>query len=208
MRVEMPFTTRMLIKFGNFIGKNGSWAVPLILIFFLSIMYIMFVNGKTKVIGQRMILHTPGFKRVIFEAELARFGYLLGTLLGAGLPILDSMEALKESSTYLDYRRLYAHLQYNVEMGFTFEEGFNSFKDSEFLIPASVQQIITTGEKTGNMALALKNVGIVYEKKIENTTKNLSTILEPVMLLVIFSFVMFLALAVIQPVYGLLSGVK
>jgi len=208
MGVKLPFTTRMLISVGEFVGKHGAIVIPLVLVVFATVMYLVFLHPKTRVIGQRLIMHAPGFKRVVLEAELARFGYLLGSLLGAGLPVLDSMDALEGSSSYLDYRNLYRHLRDGVEVGFTFEEGFATYKGSEKLIPASVQQIITTGERSGNMAKALSNVGRVYESKIANTTKNLSTVLEPMMLLIIFGGVMFIALAVIQPVYGLLSGVK
>jgi type IV pilus assembly protein PilC len=208
LRVQMPLTTRILIYLGAFIGKYGTVAVPSFLATFFGTIYIIFFYHGTRILGQRLIMHTPGFKRVILESELARFGYLLGTLLEAGLPILDCLEALKESSIYVDYQRLYAHLQTNIELGFSFEQAFATYKHSEALIPASVQQMMITGEQTGNLAKALTNVGLVYEKKIENTTKNLSTLIEPMILLVIFAGVMFLALAIIQPIYGLLSGIK
>jgi len=206
MGVELPFATRMLIAIGKFISKNGAVVIPLFLLGFLSMMYFLFLYPKTKFIGQRIIMRLPGFHQIVFESEMARFGYLLGTLFGAGLPILASLEALKESSTYQDYRNLYAHLEHGIEEGYTFEEGFATFKNSEILIPPSVQQIITTGEKSGNLSKALQNIGTVYETKIEITSKNLSTLLEPIMLVVIFGGVMVLALSVLQPVYGLLSG--
>lgn len=206
LNVALPWTTRMLIVFGKYIDKNGAVAIPLFLIGFFLLLYFLFFYSKTKVIGQRIIMFLPGFHRIVFESEMARFGYLLGTLFGAGLPVLVSLEALKESSTYHDYRDLYAHIQFKVEEGFTFEEAFASYRGSEKLIPPAVQQMIVTGEKSGNLAKALQNIGTVYEVKIDITSKNLATLLEPVMLVVIFVGVMLLALSVIQPVYGLLSG--
>ncbi len=206
MNVALPFTTRALIAFGKFITKYGALVIPGFLLFFFTLLYFCFIYPKTRFIGQRFIMHLPGFRQVVFESEMARFGYLLGTLFGAGLPILDSLTALKESSSYQDYRNLYGHLKDGVEEGFTFEHGFETYRNSDHLIPPSVQQVITTGEKSGNLAEALKNVGVVYEAKIEITSNNLSALLEPVLLVVIFVGVMGLALSVIQPVYGLLGG--
>ncbi len=206
LNVTLPWTTKALIAIGKYIGKNGTTAIPLFLIGFFALIYFLFFYSKTKVIGQRIIMFLPGFHRVVFESEMARFGYLLGTLFGASLPVLVSLEALKESSTYHDYRDLYTHLQSKVEEGFSFEEGFASYRGSEKLIPPAVQQMIITGEKSGNLAKALQNIGTVYETKIDITSKNLATLLEPVMLVVIFVGVMLLALSVIQPVYGLLAG--
>ncbi len=206
MNVALPFTTRALIAFGKFIGKYGAIVVPSFLLVFLTMIYFLFIYPKSRFIGQRFIMHLPGFRQIVFESEMARFGYLLGTLFGAGLPILDSLTALKESSSYQDYQDLYAHLKDGVEEGFTFEHGFGTYPKSDHLMPPAVQQIITTGEKSGNLAEALKNIGTVYEAKIDITSNNLSALLEPVLLVVIFVGVMGLALSVIQPVYGLLGG--
>jgi len=73
--------------------------------------------------------------------------------------------------------------------------------------PPLVIEMIEVGEETGKLALLLKRVAEFYEEEVSNTTKNLSAIIEPVLMLVIGTLVGFFAISVIQPIYGLLGNV-
>ena len=69
------------------------------------------------------------------EAELGKFGFLLGTLLGAGLSVIQCFESLSKSTSTLRYKKLYVHLLLNLSDGFSFKQSFNTYPKIDLLIP-------------------------------------------------------------------------
>ncbi len=161
---------------------------------------------KTKNIGKYILFSLPGVNRLIKEVELARFGYLLGTLLDAGLPVTHALNSLASTTEYPEYRTLYELLRLSVEDGNSFQKSFVSFRRIDSFIPATVQQIIVAGEQSGTLSKALLNIGQSYETKSDITTKNLTVILEPILLVIVWLGVVSVALAVILPIYSLIGG--
>lgn len=137
--------------------------------------------------------------------ELGRFGYLLGTLLDAGIPISEALRSLIGTSFFPQYRKLYEHLAQNVRDGYSFEASFASSPKSQILFPSSVRQLIATGERSGNLSATFLKISQMYEAKSEATTKNLAVILEPVLLVIVWLGVVGVALAVILPIYSLIG---
>ncbi|HLD81814.1 MAG TPA: type II secretion system F family protein, partial [Patescibacteria group bacterium] len=75
-------------------------------------------------------------------------------------------------------------------------------------IPISIQHLIAAGEQSGNLSQTLKHTGQQYEEKIELTTKNLTVLLEPLLLVIVWLGVVAVALAVILPIYSLIGGLN
>ena len=88
-------------------------------------------------------------------------------------------------------------------MGNTIKESFDSYPKVTKLIPKPIQNIITTGEKSGMLTDTLIKIGEAYEKKVETSIKDISTIIEPVLLIVIGCAVAIIALATLLPIYNL-----
>lgn len=206
LKIKLPLITKILIAFGNFMGQYGAIVVPSFLFFLFLLFYFLFIFSRTKFIGQKMLLFFPGIRILIREVELARMGYVLGILLDAGVPVVKSINALASSSAIYDYKKLYNFIGEKVEEGNSFQKSFSLYKKSSKLITGSVIQIISAGEKSGKLPESLIRVGQIYEEKTENTTKNLATILEPILLVIVWLGVVFVALAVILPIYSLVGG--
>ncbi len=100
------------------------------------------------------------------------------------------------------------HLHDSIKEGNSFKKSFAVYKNSERLIPHFIQQIIAAGEFSGNLSNALLKIGKVYDEKTENNAKNLTVILEPIMLIVISLGVLGVAIAVILPIYSLVGGMN
>lgn len=208
MDIPLPLITRLLIDFGTFLGKSGAVFVPSFLIAFILLIYFIFVNNKTKFIGQSLIFIIPGFKKLIQEGEIARFGYLFGTLLHAGLPVEEALKSIAGAADFFRYRNLYSFLKVSTEEGNSFQKSLNAYPHSRQLIPYSIQQMISAGEQSGNLPDTLIKIGQIYEEKVELTTKNLTVILEPVLLVVVWLGVVGVALAIILPIYSLIGGIN
>ena len=153
-------------------------------------------------------MQLPFLRGIIQEIELARTGFILGTLIEAGLPVVDAIDSLVGITNFDIYRKFYSHLKGEIEDGKSFGEVFRNYPKIEKIIPSPVQQMIITGEKSGRLSDTLIRVGENYESKIETTTKNLSILLEPILLIIVWVGVMFVALAVILPIYSLIGGLN
>lgn len=204
--VKLPVTTKLLLSFGEFLGKNGTVVVPIFLAVLFTIFYFVFFFPKTKFIGQKITFHIPGISVLTQQIELSRFGFILGTLLSAGMPLVNALASLEEISNFRDYKRFYLFLSHNIEEGNSFQKCFAAYKGSNRLIPFPVQQMIVASEQSGNLKKTLAAIGENFEEKTDISTKNLSVALEPILLFIIWAVVVFVALSVIMPIYSLIGG--
>ncbi len=207
LHVKLPLITKIFISIGAFLGAYGSFVVPIFIIFSVAVFYFLFYYSKTRMYGQYLLFSIPGVKNLIEELEISRLGYLLGTLINAGLPLLQAIGSLGESTLSPFYTRFYDFLYDKIDNGNSFEESFDAYKKIRQIMPLSIQQIIVTGEKSGNLSVALLKIGKVYEEKTEFTSKNLSVALEPVLLVIVWLGVMLVAIAVILPIYSLVGNI-
>ena len=208
LKIDLPLITKVLIAFGKFIGQHGAVAVPSFILTLAFIFFFVFIFSRTKFIGQFLLFSFPGIKKLIQETELARMGYIMGTLLGSGLPIKEATKSLIETSGFYKYKKFYKYLREKIEEGNTFQQVFNTYKKTRKIIPNTVQQMIIIGEKSGQLPETFLIIGGNFEEKIDDTTKNLSVILEPVLLVIVWLGVVAVALAVILPIYSLIGGLN
>ena len=208
LKLALPLITKVLLAFGLFLSKHGLIAVPLGAIVISLIAYIVFFNAKTKFIGEAIIFSIPGIKTLLIEVEVARFGYLLGTLLDAGLPVTKAIDSLAGASEVIRYKKFYLALRESIDAGNSFQKSFALYKDADKLVPQPIQQLIFSGEQSGNLNKTLIKVGQVLEAKSDTTTKNLTIIMEPILLVIVWAGVVSVAFAVILPIYSLVGGLN
>lgn len=208
LNLKIPPITKALIDFGMFLDRDGIVAIPLFFSSAILLFYLVFFYHRTKIIGEFFLFHCPGIKRLMKEAAIAQFGFLLGTLLSAGLSPLDSLDSLGKSTPTIRYKRLYKYLLGNLADGFSFKQSFKTYPHMDRLMPTSIQQIVVSGEQSGILPETLLKLGESYERRIDATTKDLSVMLEPIMLIIVWVGVVGLALAVILPIYDLIGGIK
>jgi len=208
LKIKLPLITKILIGTGTFLGHYGGYVVPAGIVVMAMLVFFIFLFSKTKFIGQFILFSLPGIKGLIKEVEVARFGYLLGTLLEAGLPITHALDSLASATEITQYRKLYLHLRDSVQDGNSVQKSFVAFKRSNYLVPAPIQQLLFAGEQSGSLAETLLKIGQTFEAKADTTTKNLTVILEPILLVIVWLGVVVVALAVILPIYSLIGGLK
>lgn len=208
LKLALPLITKVLLAFGLFLSKYGLIAVPVGIIVISIIVYFVFVNKKTKFMGEIVIFSIPGIKTLLMEVEVARFGYLLGTLLEAGLPVTKAIDSLAAASEVIRYKKFYLALRESIDAGNSFEKSFGLYEDIESLIPLPIQQLIISGEQSGNLNKTLIKVGKALEAKSDTTTKNLTIIMEPILLVIVWAGVVSVAFAVILPIYSLVGGLN
>ena len=206
LNADLPFISKIFIGFGVFLKTNGLWAVPLGFVVVGVTGYILFGAPKTKVIGLRMLFHIPGVSKLLYEIEIARFGYLAGTLLEAGLSVTQALELMSKATTAPQYRLFYQYLGRSFEDGYGFRASLPKYHHVNKLLPPAVQQMVIAGERSGALPEALRNIGEIYEEKSDTSTRNLEAIMEPVLLIIVWVGVFGVAVAVILPIYSLVGG--
>jgi len=207
MNMELPVITKILIDMGNFLNANLMMVllVAAIIVFVLIIFFsIPFTRRKLR----DSLFYVPRIKDLLRQIEVARFGFIFGTLLEAGLPIDESLRSLEQSTDSAKYKKMYLALSEYVSDGNSIEKSLGKIKKSDDLIPNQIQQMVFAGERSGMLSEVLLKIDAIYEDKIDTSTKNLATVLEPIMLVIVWFGVLFIALAVIMPIYGLIGGLN
>lgn len=206
LNAKLPFVTLMIIWVADFMKNHGAVAVPLGGVGVL-LLYIMCRYTRLRGPTQQFIFKIPGIGTMAKAATIARFGVILGSLLRAGVPLVESIRSMAEVTDTVYYRRMYFRLADEIEVGQSFASAFERIKESKKLIPASVQQLIMTGEKSGRIADMLMRIADIYEKKAEDAAQKLPVVLEPMLLIFIGGLVGTIAFAIIVPIYSIVGSV-
>lgn len=206
LRTPIPLITQIFLNFGVFLQKSGAVVMPLIILGAIVTAYILFGFSKTKHLGRSLLIHLPGIGNLLRETEVARFGYLLGTLLDAGLSITRACQLLARATNSPIYNHFYKYLFNAFEEGYNFATSFSRYRGANKIIPPAVQQLIMAGERSGALPDTLKSIGSIYEENAALSTKNLQSVLEPILLVIIATGVLSVAVAVVLPIYSLVGG--
>ena len=204
--IDLPLISQIMISAGLALKASGHWLIPACIVAIWLLIYILFIQAKTKRVGQFLLLHTPFISRVMIEVELVRFGYVLGTLLNAGLGITQAMRLLQSATGLYRYKKMYQDITAQIEAGYSIGDSLTNNKIARKSLPPTVRQIIITGESSGTLPQTLLDIGRVYEDKADTSTKNLEVALEPLLLIIVWLGVLGVAVAVIVPIYSLVGG--
>ncbi len=206
INVTLPLITRLLLVAGRFLADNGSSVILTAITAAAVLLFIIIIFPGFRRLGQRALFFAPGIGRLIREIELSRFGYLLSALLQAGVPIAQAIESLVKVSELPQYRSLFEFMRQGIEDGDSLQQIFASYKKARRLIPVSIQQLLVAGEQSGLLREALLKIGETFEAKADASAKNLTVVLEPALLVIVWLGVVAMALAVILPIYSLIGG--
>lgn len=208
LNIELPLITQILVGFGAFLATWGIVVIPLTIIGLITLVIMLVFYDPVRQAGLTMLFSVPGFHELMADVEMARFGYILGSLLSVGIPFTDSLDQLVITTTFGNYRRFYAHVRDRVVEGKPFGKSIAGYSRSEDYIPAPIQQLIMSAEESGQLAPTLIHIGEISEAKTESSTKNITTLLEPVLLVIVWLGVLWVAVAVILPLYSLIGGIN
>ncbi len=208
LNVPLPLITVIFISIGSWLDKFGGIIIPVSFILLLVVIYVFFYAPDTKFIGQGLLLRLPVIGQLLAEIELARFGYILGSLLESGLPIVAAITALTATTKLAPYKKLFSFLITAVSDGNSLAQSFQAYRGLRKLMPTPIQALIATGEQSGSLATTLLQLGKRFAAKTDTTSKNFAAVLEPILLVIIWLGVVTLALAVILPINYLIGQIQ
>ncbi len=207
LQIEVGLMTKILIVVGTLFGRYGLiFAAGVVVTVILSSVAVK-KSATARAISEAILFRIPGVKKLLFETEIARFGFVLGTLLDAGLPVVTALQSLAASMSTRRYARFAGEMRDRVDEGDSFGKILLDQKYRK-LLPGTICQIVVSAEKSGNLSSSLLKVGVNYEDKADITARNLETLLEPIVLVLIAGAVLFVALAVFLPIYSLIGNLN
>ena len=198
---ELPILTRILIGTSN-IARNYWWLIlpGLVGIFFLLRMWARTPRGQE--IYDKGKISIPIFGGLTKKVYMARFSRTMAMLIKASLPILVSIQIIRKTISNVHYDRAFARIEKSVESGKT----FSSAIEHEDLFPPMVSQLVSLGEESGNMESVLLEIASFYDREVDSLSKNLTTLLEPIMLVVMGIGIGFVVASVLGPIYNLVEA--
>jgi type IV pilus assembly protein PilC len=202
---QLPLPTRILLAIANFSKNYGVATIVGMLVgglFFLALVQ----TPKLKIWWHRLLLHLPILGKFIAAAQLALFARNLGILMGSGVPVLLALKTTAHTLSNVQFQSHVLTLHDQLASGTHLAEALKKAKYREF--PTLVASMINVGEKTGKLDETLLYLADFYEEEIDTMAKNLSTLLEPTLLLTIGLVVGFVAIAIISPIYELTSSLQ
>jgi len=203
MDKDLPGTTKFLIASSDFM-VNYTLVVILGLIGSV-VGFIYALKTKWgKITTSWIVVRLPVIGNLAKETNAARTARTLSSLLDSGVDVIQSIRITEEVLQNVFYKKILREAAVRVEKGTALSETFIERKD---LYPVLVGEMILVGEETGKIAGMLGELAIFYETEVERKTKDLSTIIEPLLMVVIGGGVGFFALALIAPIYSISDGI-
>ena len=201
--VALPLSTRIIIGVSDLIVNYALFVAAGVVAAAFAFWRLILRTARGKELFDRMVLHTPIFGKLIKQFNMARFCRTLSYLLTSGIAIVRSLEIAASVLGNAQYRFAVEHASKEIQKGRQLNDILSAYP---YLFSPTVIHMMKVGEETGKIAEMLLRLALFFEEDVQNTTKNLSTIIEPVLMVVIGAVVGFFAVSMLQPIYGSLGN--
>ncbi len=204
LKVSLPPTTQFLFDFSHYVVKNAVYIVVTIVLLIVGLRSIVTIK-PVRFLFHRFELYVPVFGTLARNAQLTRFSQILGTLLASGVDVVRALQITAASMGNVVYRHELEEVAKNMsKQGESIAE-YLARKPK--LFPSITERMIRVGEKTGKLDESLLYISEFYNKEIDGMVGNITTVIEPVLLVFLGLIVGFVAISVITPIYKLTEGI-
>ena len=204
MNVELPKTTQFVINISDIL-RNHSILVTLLLFGFIALVSLFRKTEAGKKFFSFLTLHLPVTRDLTMKINCARFARIYSSLLKSGVSVIDSLNIVANTLGNYYFRKEIERAIDQVQKGVNLSKVITP--DSK-IFPSLISQMLEVGEETGKTEVVLFKLAEFYEDEVAQITKNLSSIIEPVLMLLIGGAVGFFAVSMFQPMYSVLENIK
>jgi type IV pilus assembly protein PilC len=201
--LELPWVTQSLVDFANWFGPGFGWVwVCLSPVIFVMTWKLVRLSEGGKYFEDLLLLKIPILGQIVGKSSVARFTRTLGTLISAGVPILDAINITKETSGNEVFARALTKVHDAIREGESMADPLRSTK----VVDSIVVNMVDVGEETGDLDKMLMKVADNYDSDVDVLVGSLISILEPVMVVVLGVIVGYIVIALFMPMVSLISG--
>ncbi|HJP80864.1 MAG TPA: type II secretion system F family protein [Candidatus Saccharimonadales bacterium] len=200
---QLPLITQVMLGISNFLITYWYIIIPLLVggVIFVN-RYLKTPTGKSQF--HHLVLKIPGIKTIITKVVIARFARTFSALMGAGVAVLESLEVTAHAVGNVVYEKALLDASEAVKNG----DQLSHVIENNPLFPSIVAQMLSVGEETGQTDKVLVKVADFYEEEVDVAIDGLSSIIEPVMIVLMGSMVGLIAASVMVPIANLSQSIK
>ena len=203
LKVELPLTTRIVMGLGNFLAQN--WILCLVGIIIAIILFGMINRTKSgKRASDYIVLRIPIIAPLVKKTNAAYTVRTLSSLVASGVPIVRSLEIVAGTLDNVYYKTAILDSSEKVRKG---EKLSGALSAHTAIYPSLVIQMIEVGEETGETSSILAKLADFFEEDIANETKNLASVIEPFLMIIIGTVIGFFAVSMVSPMYTMLDAI-
>jgi type IV pilus assembly protein PilC len=201
LHVQLPLSTQVILWVSNLLRDHGIILLCGAIIIVAGIIFWT-KHPQGKRVVHYLILKIPVVGEIVKEVNTARTARTLSSLLSSGVDMVDAVKITGEVVQNVHYKKILAEAQEVIKKGDPISK---TFSENEKLYPVFLAEMMSVGEETGKIGDMLLGVAVYYEDDVEQKTKDMSTIIEPVIMVLIGAGVGFFAIAMISPMYSLVN---
>ena len=199
MGIALPKPTAVIMSMSDFLrGTGGMVMLISIIIFVIAFRYLTTKNAAIQYKWHKQVLKLPVFGEMILKSLLARISLILGNLSAAGVNLLESLEIAKSVSNNVVVTEALENVKKGVFSGDTLTKLFLK----EPLFPPTFSQLISVGEQTGQLDEMFGSVATYYEEEFDTTVDNMSSLIEPIMIVFMGVMIGGLMIAMYSPIFN------
>ncbi|HPW54968.1 MAG: type II secretion system F family protein [Thermoanaerobaculaceae bacterium] len=199
---SLPLPTRVVVELSNFVGRFW-WLIAILVVAGIVAVRQYYKTPQGKLVIDNLMLKAPVLGMVLRKIAVARFCRTLGTLLSAGVPVLESLEITARTSGNAVIERAILEVRKQVEEGKALAEPLKATNQ----FPPMVVQMIGVGEATGAMDTMLSKIAEFYEDEVDTAVAGMMKLIEPVMIFFLGVVIGGIVIAMYLPMFDLISKI-
>ena len=199
MGIALPKATAIILSMSDFLRGTGGMVLLFgSIIFFLVFRYLTTKNAAIRYKWHKQVLKLPVFGDLILKSLIARISLIMGNLSAAGVNLLESLDIAKSVSNNVVVTEAIDNIKKGVFSGETLTKLFLK----EPLFPPTFSQLISVGEQTGQLDEMFNSVAMYYEEEFDNAVDNMSSLIEPIMIVFMGLMIGGLMIAMYSPIFN------
>lgn len=197
----LPKLTQVLVSFSSLLGNLELMTAVLTAVFFAGAG--LYFWSRT-IQGRRIIdyvkVHTPVLGTMFIDTVVTRSMRIIATMVNTNVNLLDAITVAHDSCRNYYFQRLWSVVDAKIQAGFQLSEAIRLSPHSELIAPA-ILQMLRAGEKSGRLGQVCDKVSVFYEKKLEHSIRNVTALIEPLMIVIMGGIIGTIAIALLLPVF-------
>ncbi|OGI14382.1 MAG: hypothetical protein A2878_00770, partial [Candidatus Moranbacteria bacterium RIFCSPHIGHO2_01_FULL_54_31] len=203
MNVTLPATTLFIIAISDFLRNHPILSVAVAVIAIVSVRIFSRTQAGQRFFGL-IFVYMPIVGNIVIKVNCARFARIYSSLLKSGISVINGLSIVSKTLGNVYYKDALAEAIGEVQKGVDLSKVIAKYPR---IFPILVTQILEVGEETGKTDIVLQRLAEFYEEEVSQITKNMSSIIEPILMLLIGGSVGFFAVAMLQPMYSVLENI-
>ncbi len=204
MSVELPASTRFMISLSDLLINHYILVAGGFVFLGLMARFFLTTESGKKALGF-ILINIPVVKNMVIKINCARFARIYSSLLRSGISVVEALEIISRTLTNYYYQTALKNGIEEVQKGVNLSKIIES---NSKIFPLLMAQMVQVGEETGKTETVLLKLAEFYEDEITQISKNMSSIIEPVLMIFIGGAVGFFAVSMLQPMYSLMDNIK